>query len=374
MPLDPPLAEDLPALGADLTQCSVSGLSSGAFMAVQLQMAHSAMFVGAGVVAGGPYRCVESFRGAAPLAADAFMENALFVCMNPLTPETAPDVPRLLDLARQAAASGRIDPVEHLARQRLYIFTGTEDRVVRQAVVQRTRDFYRGLGVPDAQIRYVDDVPAGHALLTNNLEDNALALNQPPYLNRWNEPDAEPQSWAILDHLLGPLIGDAGGRLKRPPAGGATLSGRLLRFDQRCHFGHASRASMAAYGYAYVPASVREGAARGEPCRVHVALHGCKQGASYVDFLNGRADRANNPPYGLRYVNSTGYNEIADVNHLVVLYPQAEGRDDGRTQNPEGCWDWWGYSSDDPAEPDFHSRDAIQIRAIRSMLEWLGRR
>ncbi|MDH4389867.1 MAG: poly(3-hydroxybutyrate) depolymerase [Aquabacterium sp.] len=364
MPLEPPQADDLPALQADLGQCTVSGLSSGAFMAVQLQMAHASMFVGAGIVAGGPYRCVESFRGAAPVAADAFVQNALFVCMNPLTPETAPDVPRLLALARQAAADGLIDPLHHLARQRLYIFTGSEDRVVHPVVVQRTRAFYQGLGVRDDQILFIDDVPAGHALLTTNLEDNLLALNQPPYLNRWPQPDAEPQSWAILDHLLG--------RQKRPPKGGAPLRGKLLRFDQRPYFGHASRASMAAYGYAYVPQSALDIAAQGKACRVHVALHGCKQGASHVDFVNGRADRGNNPPYGLRYVNTTGYNEIADRNNLVVLYPQVEGRDDGQTQNPEGCWDWWGYSSTDPDAPDFHSQRAIQIAAIHGMLQRLG--
>ena len=44
---------------------SVSGLSSGAFMTVQLHLAHSSSFCGAGIVAGGPFRCAESFREAA---------------------------------------------------------------------------------------------------------------------------------------------------------------------------------------------------------------------------------------------------------------------------------------------------------------------
>jgi len=44
--------EELPALGADLAQTSVSGLSSGAFMAVQLQVAYSRRIVGTGVIAG----------------------------------------------------------------------------------------------------------------------------------------------------------------------------------------------------------------------------------------------------------------------------------------------------------------------------------
>jgi len=55
-----------------------------------------------------------------------------------------------------------------------------------------------------------------------------------------------------------------------------------------------------------------------------------------------------------------------------VLYPQAQGTDDGETQNPDGCWDWWGYTSDDPRQPDYYSRNAIQIRAIHGMLSRLG--
>ena len=49
--------DSLPAYGADPQQTSVSGLSSGAFMAVQLQVAYSRSIIGAGVVAGGPYYC-----------------------------------------------------------------------------------------------------------------------------------------------------------------------------------------------------------------------------------------------------------------------------------------------------------------------------
>ena len=50
-------AEPLPGFNVDRTQTSVSGLSSGAFMAVQFHTAYSAEIMGAGVVAGGPYNC-----------------------------------------------------------------------------------------------------------------------------------------------------------------------------------------------------------------------------------------------------------------------------------------------------------------------------
>lgn len=53
-------AVNLPALKIDKTQTTVSGLSAGGFMAVQLHVAYSATFAkGAGVVAGGPFYCAE---------------------------------------------------------------------------------------------------------------------------------------------------------------------------------------------------------------------------------------------------------------------------------------------------------------------------
>jgi len=55
--------ERLPALGADPGRVSVSGLSSGGFMAVQYDVAFSASTIGAGIVAGGPYNCAYVNRG-----------------------------------------------------------------------------------------------------------------------------------------------------------------------------------------------------------------------------------------------------------------------------------------------------------------------
>jgi poly(3-hydroxybutyrate) depolymerase len=50
-------ADPLPAFTVDPAQTSVSGLSSGAYMAGQFHVAFSAAIVGAGIVAGGPYDC-----------------------------------------------------------------------------------------------------------------------------------------------------------------------------------------------------------------------------------------------------------------------------------------------------------------------------
>lgn len=333
---------------------SISGLSSGAFMTVQLHLAHSSSFIGAGVVAGGPYRCVESFRESAPVAADAYLLNAEYICMAPLTPAVAPDPKRLAALAHQTAAQGLIDPIADFDRQRLYIFTGTRDQVVHQAVVRATHAFYEALGVTSGALAFVDDVPAGHCIFTDNPEDSPLDANRPPYINH----GGRMQSHDILRHIYGDL---------RPSA--ETSTGELLRFDQTEFLGDGrGRSSMGPTGFVYVPPQVmRTKQARG----AHIVLHGCKQGYGYVDFVNGRAAIDEQAPYGGRYITGTGYNEMADSNGLIMLYPQATGQDAGAVQNPDGCWDWWGYSDAGSSAPDYYSRNAVQIRALHAMLERL---
>src|SRR5262245_31601306 len=47
----------LPNLGADPAKISISGLSSGAVMAIQYDVAYSGSVIGVGVIAGVPYNC-----------------------------------------------------------------------------------------------------------------------------------------------------------------------------------------------------------------------------------------------------------------------------------------------------------------------------
>ncbi|MEM9855632.1 MAG: poly(3-hydroxybutyrate) depolymerase, partial [Pseudomonadota bacterium] len=154
---------------------------------------------------------------------------------------------------------------------------------------------------------------------------------------------------------------------RKPPAKKAL--GEMIRFYQADFIGFAQdRACMAEFGYAYIPSKVKKS---GKAIGVHIALHGCKQGYAFVDFVNGLEATQAQPPYGDRYITTTGYIEWAEANDLIVLFPQADGGDSNAVQNPDGCWDWWGYSAADLAEPDYYTQDAVQIKAIHSMLEEL---
>ena len=64
VPLVAAAAENRPAplgqYGVDPDRITVSGLSSGGYMAVQLAVAYSSMFSGVGVIAAGPYGCADT--------------------------------------------------------------------------------------------------------------------------------------------------------------------------------------------------------------------------------------------------------------------------------------------------------------------------
>lgn len=327
-PLAAAAAPPLPPLAADAKQVTVSGLSSGAFMAGQFGVAYSASIAGVGIVAGGPFYCAGLGSLSGP---ERFLTTATTQCMQP--PGPAPSAAAAWKAAQQFAAQKLIDPVDNIKRQRLYVFTGAADSIVLPKVVAQTRDFYRDAGVPDQQIKYVDNINAGHAFITANDKDLKCAANAAPNLNNCGFV----QSHEILRQLYGDLDAPA-----------AKPGGQLVDFDQTEFTRGAGYTGLSDVGHAYIPAACRTAS-----CRVHVVFHGCTQ-------EDGRI--------GDRLYTTTGYNEMADSNRIVVLYPQIR-TDPAR--NPQGCWDFWGYSSKDPVHPTFYAKDAPQMSAVYAMIRRL---
>jgi poly(3-hydroxybutyrate) depolymerase len=307
-------AEPLPALRTQPAGVTASGLSSGGYMAVQFHVAHSASVSGGGAIAGGPYYCAQGSLWA-----------AYWNCM---TPKPWAPLPPSALLKRQTdalALAGKIDATKNLAGAPVWLFSGTRDRTVAPEVVTAGRTFYEAYG---AKAVLIADKPAGHGMPTHDA-GRACETTESPFINDCGYDAAG----ALLAHLLGVL---------RPPSKSA--EGRLLQFDQRPY---GSRdISMDDIAYVYVPNACGRGG-----CRVHVAFHGCRQGADEV---------------GMRFVSEAGYNRWADTNLLVVLYPQAVARW-WPLFNPRGCWDWWGYTG-----APYATRDGAQIRAVSAMLARLG--
>ena len=322
-------AQPLPGLAASTGDVTVSGISSGGYMAVQFQVAHSAIVRGAGIVAGGPYYC-----------AQGSLRRALGNCMRPSGDALPPTAGETLRTVSRLAAAGRIDPAANLRDDRVWLLAGGNDRTVLPAVMDALAAFYQAV-VPAAAIRYVKVAEAGHAMLSvADPRANPCPASEPPFINRCQDADAAGE---LLTHLLGPL---------QPPA--AVSAGEVIAFDQRPFVrGRAVDASLADAGYAFVPAGCRDGG-----CRIHVAFHGCRQNAGEI---------------GRRFVDGAGYNGWAASNRLVVLYPQTVRRrglafGSRRWQfNPHGCWDWWGFTG-----AASHTRDGAQMRAVRAMIGALG--
>lgn len=321
-------AGELPALGADTRALTVSGISSGGYMAVQFHVAHSQNVSGAGVLAGGPYDC-----------ASGSTWNALTRCMAPTRWTPLPAVEAMRGHMQRLAEAGQLDPLTGLQGDRAWVFSGGRDQTVERPVVDALVALYRNW-MPGEALRFETREDAGHAMISvADPGANACPSSEPPYINRCGDFDAAGE---LLGHLLGPLAP------RQAPAAGA-----LHSFDQRPFLGKEPAASgMADEGFVFVPPACTAGG-----CRVHVAFHGCRQTPQQL---------------GTRFVDNAGYLEWAQGNRLVVLFPQVVPRFGWSGAwtwvfNPRGCWDWWGYT-----DSDYATRNGRQIRAVWSMIERLG--
>jgi len=311
-------AAPLQAYNVDPATVSVSGLSAGGFMAVQLGVAYSSVFtVGFGVFAGGPYDCARN--------------QSYTSCMS----NSVPDVSK--PQSNMALWSGtKIDPVKNLAERNIYMWVGAKDTIIGPNVM-RMLDRELSRWYSRARVSYKESAEAGHTFPTdfNSSGNNRCNSSKAPFVSNCGYDGAG----SVLQWLYGKL----NARSDNPP------SHQLMSFDQISFIGEGR--GMDSTGYIYVPANC----ASGKPCRLHVALHGCEQGYSNVQ---------------MRFVNNSGYNRWADTNNIIILYPQAR-RDykfhktwnSGYLPNPAGCWDWIGWYDEDA---DRHG--GSQIEAIVGMV------
>ena len=303
------LAAPLPQLNIDKAQTTVSGVSSGGYMAVQLHVAYSAAFSkGAAAVSGGPFNCAE-----------ASVLNAIGRCLGR---GTIP-VDALVAKTTGWAKEGAIDPTTNLANSKVYLFTGAKDSVVPQSTSVDLQSYYKSF-VPAANIVLKRDIDVEHAVVTDDYGASCLT-KATPFINNCNFDLAG----AMLQHLYGPLS----------PRSKLIVDTSLVEFDQSSFV---SGQGMGATGWVYIPKSCSAGSI----CRVHVALHGCKQNSTDV---------------GQEFVRNAGYNRWAEANNIVVLYPQTSQK------ATNSCWDWWGYNDANHAK-----KSAPQMTAIVAMLTQLS--
>ena len=325
----------LPPLRTDTV--TISGLSSGAFMAVQFEVAFSSLIRAAGIIAGGPYYC------------SAGSETGAFECM---------DDPSLINASQLAAnlagyaADGNIDSPDNLATHYVALFSGTLDSVVNPVSMKKLRSMYEHLGLSDGvNLNATFDVPAEHSWITSNYGATCSTLGS-PFINNCG------LDWAAgyLQAAFAWMSSSSSSRHQKAPrvSHGADLgaalvgaNGHLFRVNQSRYGASPSGNSMSEHAYIYIPAQCL-GAAAGT-CHLHVAFHGCEQGVSYV---------------GEDFVKHTQLNAWANTQGAVVLYPQVEAN--MLLGNPDGCYDWWCFTG-----ADFAFKTGAQMNVVYEMVQAL---
>ncbi|CAF1506109.1 unnamed protein product [Rotaria magnacalcarata] len=352
------------------TVVTISGASSGASMANQMHFAFSNDISGCAVLAGPPYYC-----GGNILTAAACMTG----------PVTSISVSLLERKLKSFENDGSIDSLANIKDDPVYIFSGKYDPIALPSLVKLNEKLYSSFS---ANIKTNYDLPATHGFLTETYGGSCAIPNLDTYINNCNFSLA----YDLLNHLHG-------NHLIKPRSGFVTpLLGQMILFDQEAFmyppalltYGNEpssrwmidsislynpidwgwstsglfnwtlssvvvptrnraakSRASSLSFdndGFVYFPSAC----AKGLECSIHVALHGCKQGKAYVDDV---------------FARKAGYLEIAELNNLIIIFPQVRSSLLFPT-NPMGCWDWWGYTKN-----NFATKKGPQMVAVKSMID-----
>jgi len=315
-------ATTLPALNVDTSKISISGLSSGAFMANQMGYAYASTFMGVGVFAGGPYMCAGHGNYT------ACMYNATISASQLSTMQS--------DITSWSGTSN--DAVSNVAAQKVFLWVGSSDSTVGPNPMAAVKTQYTNNGVAAANLSFNQLSGAAHTFPTDfaGSGDNACGTASSPYISNCSYDGAG----AMLKQFYGTL----NARNNAPAAG------NYIQFDQTPYT--AGNPGMAATGWIYVPANCASGA----QCRLHVALHGCLQNYATI---------------GADFIQNTGYTRWADTNSLIVLFPQTQVDNTSRSTaasgslaNPNGCWDWIGWYGS-----NFARKAGTQAAALKAMVD-----
>lgn len=316
-------ADKLRRYAVDRNAISVSGISSGGYMAQQYQIAHSKEIMGVGVIAAGPWDCADTQPGWLPLV------TATTICSHTGSDQAPflgpPNLKASIAATKDAARDNQIDPTKFIANAKAFLFSGTKDSLEPQSVTDELAQYYL-VFMPSTQLKYVNTIPAEHAMVTDGYGNKCDYLGS-PYINDCGYDTAGE----MLKFIYGEL---------NPPGDAST--GKLMAFDQE-EFLPPEAISMAPVGHIFVPADCQTTPG----CRLHVAFHGCLQYQQLV------ADA---------FYAQAGYNRWAATNRIIVLYPQTI-ESNLIPYNPKGCWDWWGYT-----DSQFPTKNGMQIVAVRKMI------
>ncbi|OFZ28307.1 MAG: hypothetical protein A2622_04185 [Bdellovibrionales bacterium RIFCSPHIGHO2_01_FULL_40_29] len=385
-------------------QVTISGISSGGFMATQMGVIYSEEISGVGTVAGGFFYCAQNhlqnkiqegiqthlgkqnlflFNQNKGLYSDLLLGRFLFPGystkwftpspMNPIYQSVGvcmqnPDKAELPDL-KAFHEKKLIDDPSYLTKQNIFTYHGEHDNVVLFKMAQKIKDFYIENKIPIEQIQQKSLQFAGHSFATDKQDLQPCTAEKFPFITSCQ--------YDLAFDLLTFLTKK---ELKREPF----EAKNLYYVDQTLDLknldimnperGAQPTPSIAPYGYLY---SSNECLQNPTYCQLHVALHGCEMSDSFdIDFdakyteqvqktriVEMRKEKSKilgfkSLPYikqkkirngTFKFAQFSGYSEYAIKNNIMILYPQTWITEDNYPYNPKGCWDWFGWTNENYA-------------------------
>ena len=313
---------------------TVSGLSSGGFFANQFHIAYSSIINGAAIFTAGPYYCAKSS-----------IDIAESICMKGLY--DGPQVYELVDLTNIWSKTYYIDNVKNLVDDNVYLYHGSLDSVINSNVAQSLKSYYKAFMSSD-NIKTNYDFPSEHCMPTLSVGSKCSELTS-PYIGHCNFDGAGE----ALNFLY---------RNKQTLKKGKQNGNNLFEFDQidfiklitNIDHNPMSFNSISQFGYIYIPTKCIDqlnkiNQTNQTICDLHISFHGCLQN---LELINNS------------YASNSGFNDWGEENNIIILYPYIKQSND--PFNPNGCWDWWGYTG-----LDYVFKTGYQMQFIKSIIDKL---
>jgi len=202
--------------------------------------------------------------------------------------EGGPEVGKLVDLTYSDAELKYIDHPSNMKDDKVFIYWGLSDSQVDSIVVRSLQAYYSYfIAANNIQTEY--SIDSEHCIPTVNYGE-VCTEKGPPYLGNCNYDGAG----AALKALYGTDM-----RIRAS----AQDASRLFSFAQSNYIATPSLFSLDDIGYVYIPSSCED---RRTVCSLHISFHGCTQTLSDM---------------GTVYAVHAGFNEWAESNNIIVLYP-----------------------------------------------------
>ena len=321
---------------------TISGISAGAYMAVQLHIIYSKTFSGINIIAGGPFWC-----------AKGEIQTAINECMNN---GDNIDIDYLIYITKNTQNYNYIDNVNNIIDNKVWIMSAINDTVVNKSVVIKLQEYYQYF---KADIKTVFDIQGEHGQITDNYGSDCFYLGNPYILNCNYNSVEHGLNWVyqkqkkinnnklfIKKFSKNKFNNNDNNNLNDNNNNNNNYlnyeNGRLIKFKQELFLSTIwnQEYGLNKYGYIYIPNYCYQ-----NKCSLHIALHGCLMTLEDINT---------------QFIEHSGYIEYANLYHIVILFPQAQKN----RLNPKGCFDWWGYTG-----KDYASNIGIQPSFIKNIVD-----